>query len=175
MQTVQQQSTDPKELEHLTAGFQISPSGETSIHINVLEFVGSCCAFWLVIAIIADNLVDLGGDNTTTLCWMIKHKASNYVADRLLKIMGLLCIRFCVQNTDHKVPGKYFRQPDWLCRCQRLDYLEPPDMDVPRTNEDYYQILRTHPHGYQVILSYSSSFVGVTRRKDNHCYHYNGL
>jgi hypothetical protein len=126
------------EFEHITAGFQISDNSETSIHINVLEFAGSCCAFWLEIATIADSFVDLGGDNTTTLCWMIKNKASNYVADRLLKIMGLLCIWFRVQITDHKVPGKYFRQPDWLSRCAFLNYLDPPGTDIPSTNEDNF-------------------------------------
>jgi hypothetical protein len=91
-------------------------------------------------------LVDLGGDNTTTLCWMIKHKASNYVADRLLKILGLLCIRFRVQITDHKVPGKYFRQPDWLSRCTSLDYLDPPDTDIPNTDDEYFNLLKTGCH-----------------------------
>ena len=146
VQKAHQLLKDPIKFEQITAGFQISDSGETSIHMNVLEFAGACCAFWLVIFTIADSLVDLGGDNTTTLCWMIKHKASNYVADRLLKILGLLCIRFRVQITDHKVPGKYFRQPDWLSRCTSLDYLDPPDTDIPSTDDEYFLLMKTGCH-----------------------------
>ena len=54
------------------------------IQINIREFTSTTCGIWIHITLLADKVTDIGGDNVACLCWLIKHKATNFMADRLL-------------------------------------------------------------------------------------------
>jgi hypothetical protein len=124
------------------SGFQINVIDEcrTSllIHINVREFTVTCAGLWIHITILADKVTDIGGDNTACLCWIIKHKATNFMADRILKITSLLCYRFRVQIKDHKIAGKVLFQPDWLSRAQGINYMDPQTDYGPVHDEEHF-------------------------------------
>jgi hypothetical protein len=108
------------------------------IHNNVREFTVTCAGLWIHITILADKVTDIGGDNIACLRWIIKHKATNFMVDRILKITSLLCYRFRVQIKDHKIAGKVLFQPDWLSRAQRISYLDPPIDFGPVHEEDHF-------------------------------------
>ena len=108
------------------------------IHINVREFTVTCAGLWIHITILADKVTDIGGDNTACLCWIIKHKATNFMADRILKIISLLCYRFRVQIKDHKIAGKVLFQPDWLSRAQGINYMDPQTDYGPVHEEEHF-------------------------------------
>ena len=108
------------------------------IHINVREFTVTCAGLWIHITILADKVTDIGGDNTACLCWIIKHKATNFMADRILKITSLLCYRFRVQIKDHKIAGKVLFQPDWLSRAQGINYMDPQTDYEPVHEEEHF-------------------------------------
>jgi hypothetical protein len=124
------------------SGFQLNIVDENKtllmIHINVREFTVTCAGLWIHITLLADKVTDIGGDKTACLCWIIKHKATNFMADRILKITSLICYRFRVQIKDHKIAGKVLFQPDWLSRAQGISNLDPPIDFGPVHEEDHF-------------------------------------
>jgi len=110
-----------------SAGFQVTDNGILVHHINVREYVAACYGLFLFGYFLRDSIVDFGGDNTTCLCWLVKHKAKSMVADRLLKILSLFCFRMCIQINAHTIPGAELHLPDWLSRSHDLDDMDRPD------------------------------------------------
>jgi hypothetical protein len=99
------------------SGFQVMVTSDDNhilmIHINIREFTSTTCGIWIHITRIADKVTDTGGDNVACLCWLIKHKATKFMSDRLLKIKNLLCFCFRAQIIDNKIKGSILYQLDW--------------------------------------------------------------
>jgi hypothetical protein len=121
------------------SGFQVMVTSDENhvliIHINIREFTSTTCGVWIDITLLADKVTDIGGDIVACLCWLIKHKATNFMAGRLLKVTSLLCFCFRVQIIDHKIKGSLFYQPDWLSREEGLNYLDPTEDYGPLEDE----------------------------------------
>jgi hypothetical protein len=135
-------TTDKEKALKNVSGFQVMVTSDDNhrlmIHINIREFTSTNCGIWIHITLLADKVTDIGGDNVACLCWLIKHKATNFMADRLLKITSLLCFRFRVQIIDHKIKGSLLYQPDWLSRAEGLNYLDPPEDYGPLQDETHF-------------------------------------
>jgi hypothetical protein len=110
-----------------SAGFQVTDNRTLVHHINVREYVAACYGLLLFGYYLRDSTVDFGGNNTTCLYWLVKHKVKSMVADRLLKILSLFCFRMCIQSNAHKHPGAELHLPDWLSRSHDLDDMDRPD------------------------------------------------
>jgi hypothetical protein len=106
-----------------------STSGNLPTHAPVFKFTSQ---YW------TDKVTDIEGDKTACLCWIIKHKETNFMADSTLKITCLLCYRFRVQIKDHKIAGNVLFQPDWLSRAQGISYMNPSVDYGPVHDEDHF-------------------------------------
>jgi hypothetical protein len=118
------------------SGFQLNIVDEK--RANLPADTHKRAGLWIYITLLADKVMVIGGDNTACLCWLIKPKATNFMADRILKITSLLCYRFHVQIKNHKIAGKVLFQPDWLSRAQGISNLDPPVDFGPVNNEDHF-------------------------------------
>ena len=99
-------------------------AGTRGVNINVLEFASAVYALLLWAHHLCNRVVDVGTDNTACLCWLIRQKARSVVADRLLKIMALMCSAFNIRLQAHFIRGVDNWVPDFLSRDLEWSFMD---------------------------------------------------
>ena len=94
------------------------------MNINVLEFSSAVFALLLWAHHLRNLVVDVGTDNTACLCWLIRQKARSVAADRLLKIMAMMCSAFNIRLQAHFIRGEDNFVPDFLSRDLEWSFLD---------------------------------------------------
>jgi hypothetical protein len=99
-------------------------AGTRPVNINVLEFASAVYALLLWAHHLCNRVVDVGTDNTACLCWLIRQKARSVAADRLLKIMAMMCSAFNIRLQAHFIRGVDNLVPDFLSRDLEWSFMD---------------------------------------------------
>ena len=104
---------------------------EQPITINVLEFATAVFTIVVTAPLLANTVVDIGTDNTATLCWLVRNRSSPGAADALLKLLALTCVIFNIKLVAHHIRGIFNYLPDWISRVLGADFVDPQPFRIP--------------------------------------------
>ena len=71
------------------------------------------------------KVLSIGSDNTATLCWLVRNRATCETADNLLKFLALTCTIYHIRLVVHHVRGVHNQLSDWISRVLGIDDADP--------------------------------------------------
>jgi hypothetical protein len=98
---------------------------QTPLTINILEFATVVFLIMVTAPLLRGKVLSIGSDNTATLCWLVKNRASCGAADNLLKFLSLVCTIYHIRLVVHHVRGIYNNISDWISRVTGIPHADP--------------------------------------------------
>jgi hypothetical protein len=98
---------------------------QQSLTINILEFATVVFLIMSYAPLLRGSVLSIGSDNTATLCWLVRNRASCGAADNLLKLLSLTCTIYNIRLVVHHVKGVDNQLADWISRVAGIEDSDP--------------------------------------------------
>jgi hypothetical protein len=96
-----------------------------ALTINILEFATVVFLIMVYAPMLRGCVFSIGSDNTATLCWLVRNRASCGAADNLLKLLALTCTIYNIRLVVHHVRGINNQSADWISRVNGIPDADP--------------------------------------------------
>jgi hypothetical protein len=125
----------------------------SALTINILEFATVVFLIMVHAPDLRGRVISIGSDNTATLCWLVRNRASCGAADNLLKFLALTCTIYHIRLVVHHVRGIHNQLSDWISRVTNLDNADPHDLFDRVDPATTSSLLRSLQHQLTLPLS----------------------
>ena len=106
-------------------GSHALPECAGPLTINILEFATVVFLIVVYAPALRGKVLSIGSDNTATLCWLVRNRASCEAADNLLKFLALTCTIYNIRLVVHHVRGIHNQLSDWISRVTGIEDADP--------------------------------------------------